>query len=536
MIKKLVAVLATAAILCSTLPFTAIAGEINTESEVTNSIPQLEATSEESQNGLLETFQPENSTVETQSPELFEETTTASPENQPAGDNELSSDQTGENGEAGDAEVIPTPSPEENDQPLFGMYLDEHIAYVSGSEDRVNPDAPLSRSEAASLIYQLLTSPVTPSGNHFSDVSPNAWYGTFVNSLTEMGILSGKGENSFEPQSNITRAEFASILSKLFPLKTEQVTFSDVGEDHWAFSAIQNAAARSWVSGYPDGTFRPDSSITRAEAFAMMNKMLGRSPDIDRINAQRKFLRFVDLPYDYWAYYHIMEASIPHDHSYDEEGNEIWETYTLPTAQLGRGPHLIGGELYYIGNDGYYVRNSSVGVLQFNNEGQYTTGDARLDAKLTSIVLQEGKSTESLYSNLRLMYNYVIDDYSYLALSHIPQGTSGWEISYATSMIDRKRGNCYSYAALFSFLARKLGYQATAVSGMVTVNTCPTWTYGSWSEHGWVEIKMDDGVIYVCDPQLRDGHAAQWGYNWDLFMKPYGQGVAHYRINNKILS
>ena len=267
----------------------------------------------------------------------------------------------------------------------------------------------------------------------------------------------------------------------------------------------------------------------------MINNMLGRSADKSLLDSQGKILRFLDLPFDHWAYYHIMEASTPHSHTYDESGNEVWEEYVVPTAQLGQGPHLVDSQLYYVGNDGYYVRNDSVGVLQFNNLGRFTTGDARLDAKLTSIIQREASPSASLYDNLRRMYNYVIDDYSYLALSHVPQGSTGWVNSYASSMIDRRRGNCYSYAALFTLLAQRLGYQATAVSGMVTVDTCPTWTYGSWSEHGWVEIDLN-GVTYVCDPQLRDGHAATWGYNWDLFMKPYGQSVAHYRVNDKILS
>ena len=88
---------------------------------------------------------------------------------------------------------------------------------------------------------------------------------------------------------------------------------------------------------------------------------------------------------------------------------------------------------------------------------------------------------------------------------------------------------------MFTLLARRLGYQATAVSGMVTVDDCPTWTNGVWSEHGWVEIDLGN-LTYVCDPQLRDGHAATWGYDWDLFMKPYGQSVAHYRVNDQVLS
>ena len=231
-----------------------------------------------------------------------------------------------------------------------------------------------------------------------------------------------------------------------------------------------------------------------------------------------------------------MEASIPHEHSYDEAGNEVWGAYTRPKAKLGWGPHLMDGELYYVGNNGYYVRDSKVGVLQFDDKGRYTTGDTALDEKLTSIVRQETVSGDSQVNNLRRLYDYVIDHYSYLAATYIDQGASDWENPVASTMIDRGRGNCYSYAALFALLARKIGYQASAISGEVTVDTCPTWTYGAWDRHGWVEIAMSDGGINVCDPQLEDGHAATWGYNWDMFMRPYGQGVAHYRVNGTVLS
>lgn len=532
MMKKFIAVLTAATLLFATLPLTALAAEDETQ--------MGESILEEEQEQETVSSEPLDLSLETTQEEIFapddqngtEDETTE----EPGSDETSSSPETETGEESGEPEETPDSPDAQPDQPFFGMYLDEHVAYVSGDGDMVFPENKLSRSEAASLIYQLLTDPAQPSESHFSDVPEGAWYQTFVDSLAEMKILSGMGNGTFQPKNNITRAEFAAMLSKLFPMETAEVNFSDVSETHWAYAAIQNAVAKNWVSGYPDGTFRPDSSITRAEAFAMMNKMLGRSPDKELIDAQGKILRFLDLPYNYWAYYHIMEASIPHDHSYDENGNEVWEYYQVPTAQLGQGPHLVEGELYCVGSDGYYVRNDSVGVLKFDDSGRYTTGDTALDKKLTSIVLQEANSSDSLYNNLRRMYDYVIDDYSYLAVTHVPQGSTGWENSYASSMIDRHMGNCYSYAALFTLLARKMGYQAQAVSGLVTVDSCLTWTYGYWSEHGWVEIKMDDGKIYVCDPQLRAGHANTWGYNWDLFMKPYGQSVAHYKVNDNVLS
>ena len=231
-----------------------------------------------------------------------------------------------------------------------------------------------------------------------------------------------------------------------------------------------------------------------------MINMLGCSADKSLLDSQGKVLRFLDLPFDHWAYYHIMEASTPHSHSYDEEDNEVWEGYVVPTAQLGRGPHLVDSQLYYVGDDGYYVRNDSVGVLQFNDLGRFTTGDVRLDAKLTSIIQREADPSVSLYENLRRMYNYIIDD---TAIWPFPRSSGKHRLGkYLRFLYDRPapgellqlRGRC----------------MRCWPSGWVTrLLLCPewlqgyrpTWTYGSY--RAWLGGNRPNGVIYVCDPQLR---------------------------------
>ena len=534
--KRFVSILLAALLLATSCGIAASAETSSTEptaslQEQTEELPEngdsIQPTLQQSPAGETFVTDDQASTISSEDPVSQEEET---PLEEPITDEEQ--EETGEEETPEESEESTGPT-----VPLFPLAMDEHVAYVSGdTQDRVNPNNNLTRAEAASLVYKLLTEPADPVSGRFSDVTDGQWFATAVNSLAAMGIVSGADGTSYSPSASIRRAEFISILSKLFPMEESEVSFTDVPDNHWALPAIQNAVAKGWASGYPDGTFRPNAPITRAEAFALINNMLGRSADTELIDNAGKFLQFLDLPKNHWAYYHIMEASIPHSHTFDETGKEVWDTYTRPTAKLGWGPHLIGGELYYVGNNGYYVDNSKVGVLQFDDMGRYTTGDTALDAKLTEITRQVVNTSDTQLNNLRRMYDYVIQNYSYLTATYIDQGATNWENEVASTMIDRGRGNCYSYAALFTLLARKLGYQATAMSGMVTVDTCPTWTYGAWDRHGWVEIELGDGITYVCDPQLEDGHAATWGYNWDMFMRPYGQGVAHYQVNDQVLS
>lgn len=526
--KKYLALLLCAALLTSALPMAVLGADDLPESPSAISASE----EQETQEPPLLTSEGESSLPEEPESSSLPEETPPGEEEQPPTDQEPPSQEE-------------TPSPEEPpveeepvdpSQPLFPLQTANHTAFISGSGDQVRPGDGLRRSEAAKILYLLLEDPVTPGGNHFSDVPAGAWYATYVNALTEMGILEGYGEDQaeFRPDKTITRAEFVTMLSRLYPLQTGDVSFTDVDGDSWAYEAIANAVVRGWASGYPDGSFRPGNPITRAEAIKLINKVLGRKADQHTIDAQGKFLLYTDLAYNHWAYYEIMEASVPHAHTVSETGVETWGAYTLPTTEHAPGPLLVDGELYYVDSSRHLVRSAKVGLLQFNSAGRYTTGNPTLDAKLTAIIRRQVDPSQSLYTNLNRLYWYVINNYSYLPQSHVAQGSTGWEPTYALNILNRGRGNCYSYAALFSYLAQKLGYQAKAVSGMATVQGSSHWAYGYWDDHGWVEIALN-GTTYVCDPQMRDGHAAAWGYNWDLFMKPYGHSVAHYRVNGVVL-
>ncbi|MDY2929416.1 MAG: S-layer homology domain-containing protein [Clostridiaceae bacterium] len=163
--------------------------------------------------------------------------------------------------------------------------LTAHAAFVTGYADgTVRPLNNITRSEVAAMLCRLLTESqkqnVPQAGKTFSDVPADAWYRENVLILAGMGVITGRADGTFAPAQNITRAEFAVMLTRFAGTTGEansEVTFSDIS-GHWAESAIRAAAAQGWVKGMSDGTFRPDASITRAEAMAMLCRMLGCEP------------------------------------------------------------------------------------------------------------------------------------------------------------------------------------------------------------------------------------------------------------------
>jgi hypothetical protein len=187
----------------------------------------------------------------------------------------------------------PTQEPESPDEPVSDttassvsdqLITETHVAYIFGYPDgTVQPDGNITRAEIAMIFFRLLKDDVRAeyqtTENTFTDVSDSAWYGEAVSTLAAMGILNGNGEGSFAPDEPITRAELATVCARFDTSTTSGTSsFSDI-EGHWAQAYIQRAASLGWVQGYEDGTFRPDAAITRAETMALINRVLGRTPE-----------------------------------------------------------------------------------------------------------------------------------------------------------------------------------------------------------------------------------------------------------------
>ena len=203
---------------------------------------------------------------------------------------------------------------------------DDHYAYIQGySDGSVRPNQSMTRAEAAQMFYTLLRDKDVPATVTFSDVAADAWYAAAVNTLATLDVVGGVGDNLYEPERAITRAEFTAIVMGFADLGTgRESIFSDVHEQDWFHDVVLGAAQYGWIEGYPDGTFRPYANITRAEVAAVVNRMLGRSADAGYIERHTASLRqFSDLARSHWAYYDIAEAA--NGHSYRMNGGtEEW--------------------------------------------------------------------------------------------------------------------------------------------------------------------------------------------------------------------
>lgn len=206
------------------------------------------------------------------------------------------------------------------------LNTNEHFAYIKGYEDNtVRPEANLTRAEAVEIFFRLLdknTRDVNLSQvNDFVDAKPYAWYNVSLSTMAKLGIVNGRENGFFAPDEYITRGEFAAICARFdhSDYKVEE-TFSDV-KGHWAEDEIYEASAHGWIGGYPDGTFKPQGLITRAEAITMINRMLGRTPTSPS-DLHVNMKKWSDNPENAWYYIAVQEAT--NTHSYVKSNGEKW--------------------------------------------------------------------------------------------------------------------------------------------------------------------------------------------------------------------
>ncbi|MEE1368430.1 MAG: S-layer homology domain-containing protein [Evtepia sp.] len=209
---------------------------------------------------------------------------------------------------------------------------DDHDAYVIGYPDgNVHPQGNISRAETATIFFRLLKADTRDGNltaeNAFADVVDGQWFNKAVSTMAKLGIVKGRSAESFAPDAPITRAEFAAICARFNtkPTNTSN-SFSDIS-GHWAEAEIERAVAFSWIAGYPDGTFRPDTYITRAEAMTMINRVLCRMPQ-DEKDLLRTMVVWPDNKPTDWYYLAVQEATNSHEFERKGAVNETWTKLT----------------------------------------------------------------------------------------------------------------------------------------------------------------------------------------------------------------
>ena len=217
------------------------------------------------------------------------------------------------------------PTVEIKDDDALGLNNTDHFAYIVGyGNGEVRPQNSITRAEVAQMFYRLLRDRNVAITKTFGDVKENAWYAKAVGVLASSGIINGTSETTFEPERAITRAEFTAICTRFAKASSGSVSFTDVPETHWAYSSISTAVSYGWILGDGTGKFNPDAKITRTEAAAIVNRVLGRLGDSAAIKAGVG-KRFPDVRESFWGLIDVVEATTNHGYRFDaSRQNEIW--------------------------------------------------------------------------------------------------------------------------------------------------------------------------------------------------------------------
>lgn len=207
---------------------------------------------------------------------------------------------------------------------------EDHYAYLLGYEDgTVRPNGSISRAEVATVLFRLLKDDVRMQNltkdNAYSDVSDTAWYSAAVSTLSKMGVISGYPDGTFRPNAPITRAEFAAMIARFDETaKSADTPFTDIS-GHWAENAIGKAYGNGWVEGSSKTVFCPESNLTRAETATFLNRVLHRLPEKESDLLANQIV-WPDNPETFWGYLAIQEAT--NSHEYERKADGVHETQT----------------------------------------------------------------------------------------------------------------------------------------------------------------------------------------------------------------
>ena len=245
----------------------------------------------------------------------------------------------------------PKPNPEPdpgsgdggNDGGTPALNRRDHYAYIIGYPDGdVHPQGNITRAEVATIFFRLLRDPVRTQywsqTNSYSDVPASKWYNNAISTLSNMGIICGYPDGSFRPDAPITRAELTKIAAGFFSdprvAATYDGRFSDVHGAEWYISYLMTALEEGLIEGYPDGSFRPNRPITRAETCTIVNRTLGRKPEKDHLLPESDMINWPDnINRNIWYYAQMQEATNSHDYRWTSVYSEVCEQWTAKLAE-----------------------------------------------------------------------------------------------------------------------------------------------------------------------------------------------------------
>ncbi len=217
---------------------------------------------------------------------------------------------------------------------IFGNEHPTHIGYIKGYPDgSVQPEGNITREEMTAILYRIKNksyeSPFISTGEVFPDVKANRWSVTEIEYMANKGYVTGYPEGDFRPSQNLTRAEFAALIFRFTEIEDKGIEnkFTDFDSSHWAYDEVMALCRAGLMEGYEDNTFRAGNYITRAEVMTVVNKILGRNPSPSYVKSL-DFNPFNDLEIQKWYYVAVLEATITHNYYLDDKDVEYkWEDW-----------------------------------------------------------------------------------------------------------------------------------------------------------------------------------------------------------------
>lgn len=215
---------------------------------------------------------------------------------------------------------------------IFGNEHPTHISYISGYPDgSVMPNGLITREEITSILYRITNheyeNPFVATGGVFPDVYLDVWSTHDIEYMASKNIVTGYPDGEFKPQNNLSRAEFAALIARFANLEyaVPETVPADLDGEYWAYNDILSLISSGLMEGYEDGTYRCENSITRAEVMTVINKLLGRNP-LDSYVKTLEFTPYTDLDKNAWYYTAVLEATVTHDYYLNDEDFEFkWE-------------------------------------------------------------------------------------------------------------------------------------------------------------------------------------------------------------------
>ena len=385
---------------------------------------------------------------------------------------------------------------------MIAWETEAHKAYMPlGSGGFAQPDKALTRGEAAQMIYSLYELPVKCAG-HYEDKQENHDYYTAVGALYTLKLV--ERHERFGGDRPITRGELLELMTAFHPAKRATVVFSDLKADHPHYDAFVRAASLGWIEWGYGVEADANGTITRGEAAALMNRILGRQPATNVTT--RAAGRFPDMRPAHPHYGDLVEAMVSHTYVIRDgrEKRKNWEKHEA----IGPGRVYSDGWHYCVGEDGFLVKDAEVDGFLYDENGRFTTGNEDLDALLLEVTEEILTPNMDAEERRRAAFDYTVNGFTYLRIEKYKRRTNDWGETAAYKMLTTKYGNCYSYAAVFYELTRVLGEDWTLVSGVVGGNSAP---------HGWVE-RTEGKQRYVCDTELEMAVTKKTGRSPNLYM------------------